>query len=411
MSAHVENYILHQLKDFDEIAEKKPVNDEIAERRGLGKYEGAFVYEPKPGFYEDIVMFDFTSMYSSVIISYNLGKMNYEGLDEAGLPRFSKEKGFFPIMLEGIINKRKQYKKEYAKNKNNLTKARSNAYKLLANASYGYLGFFGARYYSRESAAATARLAKENILKVIKKIKEKGYPILYSDTDSIAFIRNGESKEKIMAFLKELNEDLPGIMELDLEDFYDKGLFVSTRSGESGAKKKYALLMENGELKIRGFETVRRDWCPLARKLQKKILKLILTEGNEEKALALLRRTIEHLKSGEIEIKELILKNQLKKSLDSYVSKGPHVIAAEKMKEKGIPIKEGMVIEYFVGGISRKSKKIGDRVFLPDEIVKYDYDYYLNNQILPVVENIFAVFGVDVNELVKDKKQKSLGEF
>ena len=411
MSTHVENYILHQLKNFDEIAEKKPTNDNISERRGLGKYEGAFVYEPKPGLYEDIVMFDFTSMYSSVIISYNLSKSTYEGLDDNGLPYFTNKKGFFPIMLEEIIEKRKKYKREYAKNKNNLTKARSNAYKLLANASYGYLGFFGARYYSRESAATTTRLAKENILKAIKKIEKKGYTILYSDTDSIAFIRGKDSKQKIKEYLEELNEGLQGIMELDLENYYDRGLFVSTRSGESGAKKKYALLMEDGNLKIRGFETVRRDWCILARDLQSKILKLILTEGNETKALALLERTIQTLKSGEVQIEKLILKNQLKKSIDSYLSKGPHVAAAEKMKEKGIPIYEGLVIEYFIGEISEKSKKISDKVFLPDEEAKYDYDYYLNNQIIPVVENIFAVFGVDVNELVRDKKQKSLGDY
>ena len=314
-------------------------------------------------------------------------------------------------MLEEIIKKRKKYKREYAQKKNNLTKARSNAYKLLANASYGYLGFFGARYYSRESAAATARLAKENILKAIKKIEDKGYTILYSDTDSIAFVRGENSKQKIKEFLKELNEGLPGIMELDLEDFNDRGIFVSTRSGESGAKKKYALLMENGELKIRGFETVRRDWCILARDLQSKILKLILTDGNETKALALLEKTIKTLKEGTVPVEKLILKNQLKKSIDSYVSKGPHVVAAEKMKEKGIPIHEGLVVEYYVGEISGNSKKIGDKVFLPDEEAKYDYDYYLNNQILPVVENIFAVFDVDVNHLLKDKDQKSLGDF
>ena len=52
-----------------------------------------------------------------------------------------------------FINFSDQYKQEYKKSPNPLTKARSNAYKLLANASYGYQGFFGARYYCREAGS------------------------------------------------------------------------------------------------------------------------------------------------------------------------------------------------------------------------------------------------------------------
>ena len=49
-------------------------------------------------------------------------------------------------------------------------------------------------------------------------------------------------------------------MELELEDFYKRGIWVTKRSGELGAKKKYALIDYKEKLKIRGFETVRRDW-------------------------------------------------------------------------------------------------------------------------------------------------------
>ena len=64
-------------------------------------------------------------------------------------------------------------------------------------------------------------------------------------------------------------------MELELEDFYKRGIWVSKRTGEAGAKKKYALIDEKGKLKIRGFETVRRDWCNLARELQNNIIRQI----------------------------------------------------------------------------------------------------------------------------------------
>jgi len=410
MSAHVENFLLHNLERFNEIAEKHPTHDEIFQRRSMGKYEGAFVFQPTPGLYENIGMFDFTSMYASVIVTYNLSLSTFEGV-EKNENKFSKEKGFFPKLLEEIISLRKKYKEEYSLDKNNLKKARSNAYKLLANASYGYQGFFGARYYCREAAASTAKFAKENILSAIEKIKKNNYEVIYSDTDSIAFLLNKKSKKETKEFLEKLNSQLPGIMELDLEDFYKRGLFVSKRTTEAGAKKKYALIDYEGKMKIRGFETVRRDWCNLARFLQSEILETILTDGNEKKSLKIFKEVITLLKERKIKKEDLIIRTQLKKNINDYIAEGPHVVAAKKMEEKGLPVSIGTLILYFVGDDKKggkKSKKVGDKVFLPDENVDYDIDYYLNNQIVPAVENILEVFGVDLKSIVDGEKQEKL---
>lgn len=428
MSSNVENYILHNLESFNEIAEKRPLHDEIGKRRGLGKYEGAFVFQPLPGIYEDIVMFDFTSMYGSVIVSYNLSlstkieKKTKEtqqaslksatslevDLGEEGKAYFTKEQGFFPLMLNEIIDKRKKFKKEYNENPNALLKARSNAYKLLANASYGYQGFFGARYYCREAAAATAAMARKSILETIDKIKNKGYKIIYSDTDSIAFLRDGKSKKEINDFLEKINKELPGIMGLELEDFYNRGLFVMKRSGKEGAKKKYALINEKGKLKIRGFETVRRDWCDLARELQNKVLNYVLTDGNEKKALELVKETVKKIKERKIDKKELIIKTQLKKPINEYLSISPHVVAAQKMHDAGMPVRIGMVIEFFIAETREKKSLVRDKVKLPDEKGEYNVQYYLEHQIIPAVENILDVFGIKIQEVIDGNKQKKL---
>jgi len=401
MSAHVENYLIHNLDRFGEIAEKRPLHNEIGERKAQGKYEGAFVFEPVPGLYEDLVMFDFTSMYASVIVTYNLSKATFIGDD-----KFEKKMGFFPEMLSEVIDTRKKYKKEYAANPSGMLKARSNAYKLLANAAYGYQGFFGARYYCREAAAATARLAKENILSAIDKIEKEGHKIIYSDTDSIAFLQGDKKKDDILKFLGKINDDLPGIMELDLEDFYARGLFVAKRGSTAGAKKKYALVDEKGKIKIRGFETVRRDWCRLTRDLQSKVLGMIMKDGDEKRALELTKEVIGKLKNREVDLEDLMIRTQLRRPIDEYVAEGPHVIAAKKMLAAGVPVTTGMLIEYFVGDGS--GKRIGDRVYLAGERVKYDIDYYLKNQILPAVENIFDVFGVDVSAIADGESQKKL---
>jgi len=41
------------------------------------KYPGAFVYDPIPGIYDDITDFDFTSLYPSLMITYNIGPNNF----------------------------------------------------------------------------------------------------------------------------------------------------------------------------------------------------------------------------------------------------------------------------------------------------------------------------------------------
>jgi len=246
-------------------------------------------------------------------------------------------------------------------------------------------------------------------LNAIGIIKDADYKIIYGDTDSIAFLQGDKSKDEILKFLKKINDDLPGIMELDLEDFYVRGLFVSKRGSETGAKKKYALLDEKNKIKIRGFETVRRDWCKLTRNLQSEVLKKILEDGNEENALKLLKEVVRKLNNREVGLHDLMIRTQLRRPLGEYVAEGPHVLAAKKMVAQGVPVNPGMLIEYYIGEGS--SKRIGDRVYLPEEKSKYDIKYYMNNQILPAVENIFDVFGVDVKSVADGKRQTSLGDF
>jgi len=195
-------------------------------------------------------------------------------------------------------------------------------------------------------------------------------------------------------------------MELDLEDFYARGLFVAKRGTTAGAKKKYALVDEKGKVKIRGFETVRRDWCRLTRNLQSEVLADIMKDGDEKAALKLTKEVVGKLKNREVDLEDLMIRTQLRRPLDEYVTEGPHVIAAKKMLAAGVAVSTGMLIEYFVGDGS--GKRIGDRVYLAGEKVKYDIDYYLKNQILPAVENIFDVFGVDVSAIADGESQKKL---
>lgn len=425
LSSLVENYILHNLEEYNEIAEKKPIHEEISRRRARRSVEGAFVLQPKAGLYENIAVFDFTSMHTSIIVSFNISKstlLQKKEKDSYETPEiifedkkrrfyFSKKPGFFPLLLKEIFEKRKKFKQEYKQNPNPITKARSNVFKLLSASVHGYQGFFGARYYSLEGSASVLAFVRKFNKEIIEKTSKAGYPPIYGDTDSCCVELNNHTKKQTLEFLKKLNSELPGIMELDLDGFYKRGLWVTKRTRDFGAKKKYALIDEKGKMKIRGFETIRRDWCPLARELQNNVLKTILEEGNEKKALEVIKDTIKKIKNREIDKKQLIIKTQLKKTLEEYKAVTPHVIAAQKIKESGKPTNIGMLIEYFIAETREKKSLVREKVKLPDEKGEYNIKYYLERQILPAVENILEVFNIDVKEIIEGKKQKKLGDF
>jgi len=425
MSQLLEDYILHNIQSYNEIAEKRPIHLEIEERMKRRSVEGAFVLQPKAGLYENLAIFDFTSMHTSIIVSFNISKAtltdkkekdSYESPEiewngEKTRFYFSNKKGFLPDIVKRLIEKRKEAKQEYKKNPDPITKARSNAFKVLSAAVHGYIGFFGARYYSLESSASILAFVRKFNKETIDKVNKEGYSVIYGDTDSVAFTLNNKTEQETKEFLKKLNQELPGVMELELEDFYKRGLWVTKRTGEFGAKKKYALITKDNKLKIRGFETVRRDWCHLARELQSKVIELILKEGNEKKALELVKETIKRIKERKVTKEEIMIRTQLKKPISEYKAITPHVIAAQKMQEQGMPIDIGMLLEYFIAETRETKKLVREKVKLPDEKGEYNIKYYLEHQIIPAIENIFEVFNTNIKEIASGKKQKNLGEF
>ena len=154
----------------------------------------------------------------------------------------------------------------------------------------------------------------------------------------------------------------------------------------------------------------------MARETQNKVLRLILDEGNEKKALDYVREITKKIKARKVKKEELLIRTQLKKPIAEYKSISPHVVAAKRMEEQDIPIDEGALIEYFIAqnpdGAPTKAKKlVRDRVRLAHEDDDYDIEYYLKHQILPAVENIFQVFDIDINTILDGKKQMTLGDF
>jgi len=419
----VEGFLLKQAPNFNEIAPNKPSYDEIQKRR-MQTYKGAFVYEPQPGLYKDIAVFDYRSLYPTIIGSHNIspGTLNCEccegtaktaPLEEEDYWFCEKRKGFIPSLIEDLITRRMRIKeiiKKGQEEKHAMLDARQNSLKLSANSFYGYLGFFGARWYSIECAKATTAWGRFYIQDVIKKAQDNSFKVLYSDTDSVFLALEGKTKEEANKFAEKINRELPGLMELEYEGFYPSGIFVSAKMGPFGAKKKYALLSEAGTLKIKGFEMVKRNWSFIAKETQEKVLDIILKQGDKEKAMNYVKSVINKLREKQIPLDKVIIHTQLQKDLSDYTAKGPHVAVAQRLKSKGVDIGPGALIQFVV---TQGSDIIRNRAKLPEEVTEddYDADYYINNQVVPAVDKILEVLGYTKSDLLEHKEQKKLEGF
>ena len=323
-----------------------------------------------------------------------------------------ERKGFIPEVLAGLIEKRLELKKamkvEEDAERKALLDVEQQAMKLLANSMYGYYGFQRARWYCRECAEAIAAWGREYIQKTIKYAEKNGFNVIYGDTDSVYITRPGvEDVDEIVRmakeFQREINAELPEAMELEYEDFYPRGVFIT--------KKRYALIDTQDKITVKGLETRRRDWCKVAKETQNKVLNALLKDRDPEKAAQVVRDTVQWIKSGEVPLEDLTINTQMTRNIGGYVSEGPHIAAARKAMKEGVEFKQGDIITYVV--TKRSGSSIGDKAVIVDHAVEgeYDPDYYVNNQLLPAVFRILEALGYQEDELKGLGRQMSLGDW
>lgn len=402
------------------IIPNKPTQETIGERQKFS-FSGAFVKAPISGLHQNLAVLDFRSYHISLIISYNLSPETVdcscckdEPFAVLGSHYTCKKKGFVPTLLEELLALRSKYKEQAKTLPKESTEyremyAKQYALKIFLASTYGYMGFSGARWYSRPTLEIMYSLVRSKIQETIKDLENLGYTVVYGDTDS-CFIEF-RNVEKLKEDLKKLNASLPKAMTLELEDIYQSGIFVQSRDKDRAAKKKYALLDYNGNLKIKGFEYVRHDWCPLVKETQKEILKIILKEKDPKKALKFLQLIISDLQKKEIPNSKLIIQTFVHKSLESYKTLNPAMSAVKNAKDKGKKFKVGDLVEYIV--TEKSGKTISEKSQIAEFVKEKDYDsdYYINNQLIPALLPIMEEIGVTKDELITNTKQKGLGEF
>ncbi len=371
---------------------------------------GGHVLKPQPGLHRNVLVFDFRSLYPSIIRTFQIDPLGWveEAAEDADLivapngAKFRREKGILPGLLDELFPRR-----EAAQAAGDTVA--SHAIKILMNSFYGVLGTPACRFFEPQLAGAITTFGRELLLWSKQRFEDYGYQVLYGDTDSL-FVDSGESDPEKA---RRIGEDLPDRLNRDLADYvagrwrvesrleleferlYLKLHLPPMRHGRGGACKRYAGLVAHGEssrLRFTGMEVVRSDWTELAKQVQRELYRRLF---EDQDVRAYLGEIVGQVRGGQSD-HLLVYRKALRKKLPEYTATTPpHVTAARKLSRP-----PGRVIEYLM--TVRGAEPAEERQS------PIDYEHYVQRQVRPVAQPILDLLGLDFAKVIGDDRQLEL---
>jgi DNA polymerase-2 len=306
---------------------------DVEDRDDFEASPGGHVLDSVPGLYHDVLSFDFRSLYPSIIRTFRIDPLRLARPEESPI---------LPELIAMLHDARKAA----------TDPARSRAIKILMNSFYGVLGTPGCRFFDSRLPTAITTRGHAIIERARAFFEGEGFTVLYGDTDSL-FVHAAKDgpalAARLNALLAEEIRHADGVeshLELRFESHYLRFLMPTTRGSDRGSKKRYAGLIRKSDgslhVVVRGLEAVRRDWAPLARRVQVELLRRVFTEEPFEEWL---RETVRDLREGRLD-DELVY--------------------------------------------NRPIERAGDRI---------DYDYYVDKQLAPVCDVVLGFTGTSFEKI------------
>ncbi len=411
-------------------------------------FQGAVVLDPKPKFYKEaIATLDFASLYPSVMQCMNMSyetiisrekmlRMGWtEGNEVRTVPDYSyvngrmqtkidysknvifatnkTRVGILPEILDSLLTERRRVKKIMKQHhpdtvQYKIANGRQLGLKVCANSIYGFTGASVGFLPEKRIAESVTKYGRGLTLKTQDLIenhpvwgKEHGVTCVYGDTDSVfchlpRSLCDGKTPEETVKRAEEIGKEMGEYVdahflrpvELEFEKVYLPFMLIKKKRY---CGKKY----EDGHVKIdmKGLECVRRDFCPLLVKTQKKMLTILMNTMDVNKACKVVSDAIQDLATGKIPLELLTMSKKLSRSPEEYKAMAAHVNLAMRInKERGE--QHGFVAGDRVPYVIAKGKsfKMSENAVLPEEITsgKYivDTDYYREKQMIPPLTRI-----------------------
>ena len=368
---------------------------------------GGHVFEPVTGLHDNVWVFDFKSLYPTLMRTFNIDPLTFtpdpseDDIVTVGGAGFRRAPAVLPQMLAELFPRRAA-----ARRAGNEVAAQ--AIKILMNSFYGVLGTPACRFYNPAIANAITSQGRHFLEWARHWFEQRGFAVLYGDTDSVfvasAMMDSQAAHAAAGQLAADINADLADYirqrwqldchMELEFEKLYVRLLLPSVRGGSSGARKRYAGVLYGGsadEVDFVGMEVVRRDWTDLAKRVQRELYARLFSNRPVE---AYLREVVDQLRAGQLD-ELLVYRKGLRKRPEDYTdSSPPHVVAARKSGRRD------RVVRYIqtVAGPE------------PVDALEHepDREHYLERQIRPVAEPVLATLALNFERVIGDDRQLGL---
>ncbi|GAA5969258.1 hypothetical protein JCM11641_007531 [Rhodosporidiobolus odoratus] len=432
-------------------------------RQQVGKQNAAecqpLIMEPTSAFYKGpLLVLDFQSLYPSIMIAYNycystcLGRVDsfkgsYKlGVSESDLPdgllyllkdhitispngiMFVKpevRKSALAKMLTELLDTRVMVKDSMKGIDDpaliKLLNARQLALKFLANVTYGYTSAtFSGRMPMVEIADAIVQTGRETLERardVINSHKAWGAQVVYGDTDSLFIYLPGKTKDDAFRIGYEMADTItqqnPRPVKLKFEKVYLPCVLLAKKRYVGWKYEKPS--QKDPDFDAKGIETVRRDGIPATQKMQEWCLKSLFRNQDLSLIKEFVQRQWRKIESGDISPQDFIIAKGVK--LGSYAEgrlppPGAAVATRAMVDDPRAEPEYGERVPYLMfqaePGQKQVHRAISPADFLAEPRLRLDATHYITRMIIPPLERIFNLMGVDVKswyrEMSKSKR-------
>ncbi|MBV6492760.1 MAG: hypothetical protein LDLANPLL_00759 [Turneriella sp.] len=382
--------------------------------------KGGMIFQPnihEGHVYENVAQLDYAQMYPSIMVNHNISPecVNCEccALDPT-VPRApeshwhicKKRQGIVAQTLSHILDRRKHYKSLLRTHYDPDIDAKQSALKWLLVTSFGYMGYRNAKFGRLESHEAVTSFGREILLRAKELAEDMGYELLHAITDSM-FIRNPDGspidREHLQVLCQRIYEATQ--IEMAIEGVYQWTIFLPSKvDPEASVANRYVGLFDNGNLKVRGLITRRKDMPLFVKSFQSELLE-IMQRHTTLTALRSVHKTVvnlyerykERLNDRHVPWRDLLLRKTVSRGASDYAVSTGTAMAMLQIQKQGIEVQPGEKIRYLVtkqASQNPKQRYIAEEEalsFSTEANIQYDVEYY-HKLLLNAFEELWQFF-------------------
>jgi DNA polymerase-2 len=348
----------------ENVLRKQQAEQPKSARMLLHTDKGGMVYQPLIGLHRDVVEIDFTSMYPSIMVHFNISPETvgtYAGtalpVPELGLQIDRMREGLVPETLRPLLEKRIELKNQlldmdhrdcrYAR-----YKSWAAAYKWLLVVCFGYLGYKNARFGRIEAHEAVTAYGREALLRAKEVAEDLGYRVLHMYVDGLWVQKTGVRTVQDAQPLMDAVLDRTGLP-IALEGIYKWVAFLPSRmDARVPVANRYFGVFQSGEVKVRGIEARRHDTPRFIKQLQLDMIDLMGRTNPARLATCLpqivriLQNQAADLRQRRLPLEALLVTQTLSRGLDEYRVPSPVARAAQQLAAEGKEMMPGQSVRF-----------------------------------------------------------------